>query len=101
MSKLILLAIQALVVVQMQRKALLSSLGHRRLQVMHLYYVVGLRPFCIPCSASISVDFITGVPSSKQSGVLTIMVIIDRLFKGVIFKPMTGTTLEETAKALF
>ena len=61
-----------------------------------------LKPLPIPDRmwAEISVDFITGVPPSKRSGAPTIMVITDRLFKGVIFEPMTGTTSEETAKAL-
>jgi hypothetical protein len=61
-----------------------------------------LKPLPIPdrAWAEISIDFVTGIPPSGQDRAATIMVITDRLFKGVIFEPLTGTTTNDTAEAL-
>jgi transposase InsO family protein len=61
-----------------------------------------LKPLPIPDRvwADISVDFITDLPPSGPDQVTTVMVITDRLFKSVIFQPMTTITTESVADAL-
>lgn len=45
-------------------------------------------------------DFITDLPPSRPDQAITIMVVTDRLFKSVIFQPMTTTMTESVADTL-
>jgi IS30 family transposase len=60
-----------------------------------------LRPLPIPerIWAEISVDFITDLPPSGPDKATNLLVITDRLTKGVILVGMKGTTSEDVAQA--
>ena len=60
-----------------------------------------LKPLPIPQRiwAEISMDFITGLPPSKEDGATNLLVITDRLTKGVILVSMVEITAERVAEA--